>query len=164
MSVETHSGGDESASRVAGPQGGSPVGQVVDAVSLEVQEQIWVQLGKALLLYGGKGLSAGWSMLEPPRLGEKGHQAVHGRLLPIPTWSDLKVKVLAFQSCLTLCHPMDCSPPGSSIYRLFQANILEWVAIPFSRGSSWPRDWTQVSWIAGSLDGKKAILCFVLTV
>ena len=53
------------------------------------------------------------------------------------------------QSCLTLCDPMDCSQPGSSVYGIFQARILEWVAISFSRGASWPRDWTQVSYIAG---------------
>ena len=40
---------------------------------------------------------------------------------------------------------MDCSLPGSSVYGILQARILEWVAIPFSRGSSWPRDWTWVS-------------------
>ena len=44
---------------------------------------------------------------------------------------------------------MDCSPPGSSVYGILQARILEWVAIPFSRGSYWPRDRTQVSCIAG---------------
>ena len=53
------------------------------------------------------------------------------------------------QSCLTLCNPMDCSLPCSSIHRIFQARVLEWVAISFSRGSSRPRDWTQVSCIAG---------------
>ena len=46
------------------------------------------------------------------------------------------VKVLVTQLCLTLCDPMDCSPPGSSDYGILQARILEWVAIPFSRGSS----------------------------
>ena len=51
--------------------------------------------------------------------------------------------------CLTLCDPMDCSPPGSSVPRILQARILEWVAIPFSRGSSWSRDWTWLSCIAG---------------
>ena len=51
------------------------------------------------------------------------------------------------QSCLTLCDPMDYSLPGSSIHRIFQARILEWVAISFSRRSSQPRDWTQVSHI-----------------
>ena len=44
------------------------------------------------------------------------------------------------QLCLTLCDPMDCSPPGSSIHGTFQARILEWAAIPFSRGSSQTRD------------------------
>ena len=50
--------------------------------------------------------------------------------------------------CLTLCNPRDCSPPGFSVYGILQAKILEWVAIPFSRGSSQPRDWTLVSHIA----------------
>ena len=53
------------------------------------------------------------------------------------------------QSCPTLYDPVDCSPPGSSIHGILQPRILEWVAISFSRGSSWPRDWTQVSRIAG---------------
>ena len=44
---------------------------------------------------------------------------------------------------------MDCSPPGSSVHGILQARILEWVAFSFSRGSSWPRDWTQVSRIRG---------------
>ena len=46
-------------------------------------------------------------------------------------------------------HPMDCSPPGSSVHGISQARILEWVAISFSRGSSWSRDRSQVSCIAG---------------
>ena len=60
-----------------------------------------------------------------------------------------KVKVLVAQSCLTLCDPMDCSLPGSSVHGILQARIPEWVAIPFPRGSSWPRDQSQVSCIAG---------------
>ena len=50
--------------------------------------------------------------------------------------SNLKVKVLVAQSCLILCDPIDCSPPGSSVHRILQARILESVAIPVSRGSS----------------------------
>ena len=46
------------------------------------------------------------------------------------------------QSCPTLCDPVDCSPPGSSVHGILQARVLEWVAMPPSRGSSWPRDWT----------------------
>ena len=53
------------------------------------------------------------------------------------------------QSCPTLCNPMDCSLLGFSVHGIFQARVLEWVAISFSRGSSWPRDRTQVSCIAG---------------
>ena len=50
----------------------------------------------------------------------------------------------AAQSCLTLCDPMGYSLPGSSVHGIFQARVLEWVAISFSRGSSQPRDRTQV--------------------
>ena len=46
------------------------------------------------------------------------------------------------QSCPTLCNPMDCSPQDASVHGIFQARILEWVAISSSRGSSLPRDWT----------------------
>ena len=56
---------------------------------------------------------------------------------------------LVAQSCSTICDHMDCSPPSSSANGVFQARILEWVAISFSRGSSQSRDWTQVSHIAG---------------
>ena len=49
------------------------------------------------------------------------------------------------QSCPTLCDPMDCSLPGSSVHGIFQARILEWVAIYSSRGSSRPRDRTRIS-------------------
>ena len=51
----------------------------------------------------------------------------------------------SLQSCLTLCDPMDCSPPHSSVHGIFQARILEWVAI----SSSQSRDWNPVSCIAG---------------
>ena len=44
-----------------------------------------------------------------------------------------EVKLLVAQSCLTLCNPMDCGPPGSSVHGILQATILEWVVIPFSR-------------------------------
>ena len=52
------------------------------------------------------------------------------------------------QSCLALCDPMNCSPPGSSVHRILQARIVEWVATPFSRESSPPKDWTRVSCIS----------------
>ena len=60
----------------------------------------------------------------------------------------MKVKVLVTQSCLTLWD-MDCSSPGNSVHGILQARTLEWIASPFSRGSSRPRVKTQVSRIAG---------------
>ena len=57
-------------------------------------------------------------------------------------------KRVSTQSCPTLCDPWDCSPPGSSVPRIFQARILEWVAISFSRIPSQPRNWTQVSCVS----------------
>ena len=62
---------------------------------------------------------------------------------------DLVKQVLAAQLCPTLWDPVDCSPPGSSVHEILQVRILEWDVIPFSRGSSQPRDRTQVSCIAG---------------
>ena len=58
-------------------------------------------------------------------------------------WSEVTL------SCPIRCYPMDCRLPCSSIHGIFQARVLEWIAISFSRGSSQPRDWTQVSRIVG---------------
>ena len=55
-------------------------------------------------------------------------------------WTIKKAESEVTQSCLTLCNPMDCSLPRSSVHGIFQARVLEWVAISFSRGSSQPRD------------------------
>ena len=54
--------------------------------------------------------------------------------------------ILVTQSCQTLCNPVDCSPSGSSVHGVLQARILEWVAMPSSRGSTQPRDQIHVSW------------------
>ena len=59
-----------------------------------------------------------------------------------------KGEMLLAQSCSTICDPEDCSLPGSSVHRIFQTRILEWVAISFSRGSTQPRDRTHVSWVS----------------
>ena len=74
---------------------------------------------------------------------------ITGRCFTIWATRDAQSESEVCQSCPTLCNPMDCSLPGSSIHGIFQASALEWVAISFSRGSSRPRDWTQVSCIAG---------------
>ena len=74
----------------------------------------------------------------------------HCRQSPTRRWFCVfTVKMLVDQSCQTLCNPMDYSPPGSSAHGSLQASIQKWVVIPFSRGSSQSRDWTQVSHIVG---------------
>ena len=72
--------------------------------------------------------------------GASGLEADHFVMLK---WSEIA------RSCPSLCNPMDCSLPGSSVHGLFQASVLECIAISFSRGSSQPRDRTQVSRIVG---------------
>ena len=64
------------------------------------------------------------------------------------TQEESEVKVLVAQSCPTLCDPLDCSPPGSSVHGILQARILEWVVISFSRGSFQPRDQTLISYVS----------------
>ena len=82
-------------------------------------------------------------------LGENGYMSFCCQPGIITTLVNLlwkwKVKVLVAQSNLTLCDPMDCSPPGSSIHGILQVRILEWAAIPISKFSSQPRGWTRVS-------------------
>ena len=56
------------------------------------------------------------------------------------------------QSCPTLCDPMDCSPPDSSVHRILQARIMEWVAITSFRGSSQPKDQSSISCIIGNAE------------
>ena len=72
---------------------------------------------------------------------------VYANLASINWYDSVKVKVTHL--CPALFDPMDCSLPGSSVLGILQSRILEWVAVPSSRGSSWPRDWTRVSCIAG---------------
>ena len=69
---------------------------------------------------------------------------------PLPPALCLPMYVCAklLQSCLTLCNPMNCCLSDSSVHGIVQAKLLEWVATPFSRGFSWPRDWTCVSYVS----------------
>ena len=69
------------------------------------------------------------------------------------------------QLCLTICDPMNYSPPGFSIHGTPKARLLEWISMPFSRGSSWPRAWTLISFITGrsstnGATGEALLLCF----
>ena len=66
------------------------------------------------------------------------------------------------QTGLTLCDPMDCTPPGSSAHGILQVKILEWAAVSFSRGPCWPRDWTHVSMSPALPSGFFTTRCFIL--
>ena len=67
----------------------------------------------------------------------------------MPCFSEDESESEVAQSCPILCDPVDCNLLGFSVHGILQARILEWVAISFSTGSSWPRDQTQVSRIRG---------------
>ena len=82
-----------------------------------------------------------WSGLPFPSPGDLPDSGIKVNSLPAELPGKPKVKVT--QLCPTLCGPMDCSLPGSSVHGILQARILEQIAIPFSRGSSWPKDQTQ---------------------
>ena len=90
--------------------------------------------------------------------GQPGHSSDYFQPEIIPSFPKIHIEIYVracmpvcsvAKLCPTLCDPMDCSLLGSSVRGIPRARILEWVAIPFSRGSFWPRDWTQVSCIAG---------------
>ena len=74
-------------------------------------------------------------------------------LTPVLRWPQVWCLCTRAQSCLTLCDPMDCSPPGSFVHGILQARILERVAISFSRGSFWPRDRTPTPLMSPALTG-----------
>ena len=82
--------------------------------------------------------------LQLPQASFIHHPFPKGILLPDVL---LSLKTVCAQSCPTLCDPMDCSLPGSSDRGIFQARILEWIAVSFCRGSSQPRDQTCISCI-----------------
>ena len=93
-----------------------------------------------------------WRTGRPGMLRFMGSQRVRHDWATELNWTEVVSYVYAFglcaQSCLTLCNPRDCSPPGSSVHGIFQATMLEWVAISYSRGSSQSRDWTHISCVS----------------
>ena len=82
------------------------------------------------------------------------HTRTHTCIIISGLLEELKMKVLCaklLQLCPTLCNAMDGSPPGSSVHGILKARILEWVAMPSSRGSCQPRDGTGVSCIGSQI-------------
>ena len=90
-------------------------------------------------------LVTSWTAAYQAPLSMRFSRQVYWSGVPLPFISTREVT----QSCPTLCDPMDCSPPGSSVHGIFQARVLEWGAISFSRRSSPPRNRTRVSCIVG---------------
>ena len=88
----------------------------------------WATLGKGVSVTGNVSTGLPTSSLASPSSRELSHESSQPKI------------VLVAQSCWILYDPIDCSPPGSSVHGLLQVRMLEWVAIPFSRGSSQPRD------------------------
>ena len=142
--------------------------------SLELDTTEWLHFHFSLSYIGeGIGNPLQCSCLENPRDGGAWWAAIYGvaqsrtRLERLSSskyivdsnnekWSEV------VQSCPTLCDPMDCSLPGSSIRGIFQARILEWVAIYFSRGTSRPRDRTRISCIVSRRLKSNRILLAIL--
>ena len=129
---------------------GQSVGASASASVLPMNIQDWFPLGMTgLISLLSKGLSRAFS-----NTTVQNHQLFGTQLLYGPTLTSIHRKKESkesqvAQSCPTLCNPVDCSLPGSSVHAIFQARILEWVAVSFSRGSSQLRDQTQVSCIVG---------------
>ena len=120
------------------------------------QRALWMRWG--LCLYGRAQLARLQELTSDMYLGIKWHthlsaswslQEDHSGIFNFAFLKILLVRVHAksLQSCPTLCDPMDCSPPDSSVHGILQARILEWVTVPSSRGSSQPKDQTCVSYI-----------------
>ena len=118
------------------------------AVHRVTQSRTWLkQLSMYACIGEGNGNPLQCSCLENPRDGGAWWAAIYGAS---QSWTQLKwlsssSNSMSTQSCPALYDPMDCSPPASSVQGIFQARIMEWVAISYLRGSSWPRDQTCVS-------------------
>ena len=89
-----------------------------------------------------------WAFKSSKEIGQKAWGLPSWKhLMPFPK-PPVCLRAKSLQSCPTLCDPLDCSSPGSSVHRILQATILAWVAMPSSRGSSWPRDRIRVSYVS----------------
>ena len=142
---------------IDGSPPGSPVPGILQARTLE-----WVATSfsnawkwKVKLLSRVWFLVTPWTAAyqAPPSMGFSRQEYWSGLPLAFPRMLSGNSQIIlsceseVTQSCPTLCDPMGCSLPGSSVHRIFQAIVLEWIAISFSRGSSQPRDRTWVSHI-----------------
>ena len=110
-------------------------------------KKAWWECGRSQLEPYIPGVVWGQARASMAAKDQKGIQWLTGSGAGGPLFL-LPMGVLVSQSCPVLCDPIDCSPQGSSVHEILQARILEWVAMPFSRESSRPRDQTWISHIA----------------
>ena len=133
--------------------GGQRIGASASASVLPLKIQGWFPLGlTGLISLLSKGLSRVFSNTTIRKQQFFGaHPSLRSDLTSVHEyWKNHSFDYTDLcQLCPTLCNSVDCSPPGSSVHGILQARVLEWVAIPFSKGSSRPRDQAQVSCIAG---------------
>ena len=111
-------------------EGRSPAVENGKPLSILAWKIPWTEKPGGLQSKGWKRVRRDWAI-----------ELEHSTTFKLTMW----VPAITFQSCLTLCNPVDFSQPGSSDHGILQARILGWVAIPFFRRSSWPRDQTHVS-------------------
>ena len=123
---------------------------------LKIENEVWGFSASIMSPGEGNGNPLQYSCLENPTDGGAWWATLaHGVAKSRTRLSDFTFtftscpQVSVAQSCRTLCDPLGCSPPGSSVPGVLQARILEWVAVSFSRGSSQPRNQTQVSCMVG---------------
>ena len=90
-----------------------------------------------------------WETYNLPRMNHEETENLNKPIMKETEWIIKERKEVKSLSHVWLCDPMDCSLPGSSVHEIFQARTLDWVAIPFCREFSQPRDWTRVSCTAG---------------
>ena len=130
------------------PIDGSPPGSSVPGI-LQARILEWVAISFSNACMHAKSLQSCPTLcdsMDSNLPGSSVHRILQARVLEGVAISFSRLVV---QLCPTLCDSIDSSPSGSCVHGIFQTRILEWVAIPFSRGSFWPRDRTQVSYIAG---------------
>ena len=131
---------------------GSQVSEGSLVVGLESEERVWVNLKRDL------SITLLISAVSQPWLR---FRSIWGDFLSTHAWalssrfwfSWLCTLLCCAQLCSTFCNPLDCNPPGSSVHGISQASILEWLVISSSKGSSWPRNRTCVSYVFCIADG-----------
>ena len=132
-----------------GGRGGRDVSDTLPLIRSEIYPGVRAGIRKGLTAKAGRGQSI-HEFYRQIKQSQMSQMNCESRTQPMDWGGKIWIVGCMYaKSCPTLCDPMARSPPGSSVHGILQANVLEWVAISSSRGSSQPRDQTQVFYIAG---------------